>query len=41
MVTMRERAQAVGGHFEVKAVPGGGTQILVRVRPGDRPERRR
>jgi len=31
MVTMRERAQAVGGHFEVKAVPGGGTQILVRV----------
>lgn len=31
MVTMRERAQAVGGHFEVKAVPGGGTQIMVRV----------
>jgi NO-binding membrane sensor protein with MHYT domain/two-component sensor histidine kinase len=31
MVTMRERAQAVGGHFEVEAAPGGGTQIMVRV----------
>jgi signal transduction histidine kinase len=31
MGTMRERVQAVGGHFEVKAVPGGGTQTLVRV----------
>jgi len=31
MVTMRERAQAVGGQLEVKAAPRGGTQILVRV----------
>jgi signal transduction histidine kinase len=31
MVTMRERAQAVGGTFEVRAAPGGGTQIIVRV----------
>ena len=32
MVTMRERAQAVGGHFEVRALPGRGTQLTVRVR---------
>ena len=31
MVTMRERAQAVGGHFEVQALPGLGTQLTVRV----------
>lgn len=31
MVTMRERAQAVGGHFEVRALPGLGTQLKVRV----------
>ena len=31
MVTMRERTQAVGGQFEVRAVPGGGTQVVVRV----------
>jgi signal transduction histidine kinase len=31
MVTMRERAQAVGGSFEVRPAPGGGTQIIVRV----------
>ena len=31
MVTMRERAQAVGGHFEVQALPGRGTQLTVRV----------
>jgi NO-binding membrane sensor protein with MHYT domain/two-component sensor histidine kinase len=31
MVTMRERAQAVGGQLEIKAAPGGGTQILVWV----------
>jgi signal transduction histidine kinase len=31
MVTMRERAQAVGGSFEVRAAPGGGTQIIVRI----------
>ena len=30
MVTMRERAQAVGGHLEVQALPGGGTQLTVR-----------
>src|SRR5260221_9965413 len=31
MGTMRERAQAVGGHFEVQALPGRGTQLTVRV----------
>jgi len=31
MVTMRERAQAVGGRFEVRAVPGEGTRLTVRV----------
>jgi signal transduction histidine kinase len=31
MVTMRERAQAVGGSFEVGALPGRGTQLTVRV----------
>ena len=31
MVTMRERAQAVGGRFEVQALSGRGTQLTVRV----------
>jgi two-component system sensor histidine kinase UhpB len=31
MVTMRERSQAVGGRFEVRALPGRGTQLTVRV----------
>jgi two-component system sensor histidine kinase UhpB len=31
MVTMRERAQAVGGRFEVRALPDLGTQLTVRV----------
>jgi PAS domain S-box-containing protein len=31
MVTMRERAQAVGGRFEVQAQPCPGTRITVRV----------
>ena len=31
MVNMRERAQAVGGDFEVGPAPGGGTRIAVRV----------
>jgi signal transduction histidine kinase len=31
MVTMRERAQAVGGRFEVQALPGRGTHLTVRV----------
>ncbi len=31
IVTMRERAQAVGGRFEVQALPGRGTQLTVRV----------
>jgi len=30
MVTMRERAQAVGGRFEVQALPDRGTQLTVR-----------
>ncbi|HMH19449.1 MAG TPA: transporter substrate-binding domain-containing protein [Burkholderiales bacterium] len=31
MVTMRERAQAVGGRFEIGALPARGTQLTVRV----------
>jgi two-component system sensor histidine kinase UhpB len=31
MVTMRERTQAVGGHFEVKSATGHGTQIVVSI----------
>jgi PAS domain S-box-containing protein len=31
MVTMRERAQAVDGRFEVQALPGRGTQLAVRI----------
>jgi two-component system sensor histidine kinase UhpB len=31
MVTMRERAQAVGGRFEVMPLPGNGTRLTVRV----------
>jgi len=31
MVTMRERSQAVGGKFEVRAVAGGGTRLTVKV----------
>ena len=31
IVTMRERAQAVGGRFIVQALPGRGTQLTVRV----------
>jgi PAS domain S-box-containing protein len=33
MVTMRERAQAVGGSFEISSTPGDGTRLTVRV-PG-------
>jgi signal transduction histidine kinase len=31
MVTMRERSQAVGGRFEVQALPERGTRLTVRV----------
>ncbi len=31
MITMRERAQAVGGSFEVWAPPGHGTRLTVRI----------
>jgi len=31
MVTMRERAQAVGGRFEVRSMPTGGTRLTVQV----------
>src|SRR5581483_7074843 len=34
MVTMRERAQAVGGSFEMRPAPGGGAQIIVRIPHG-------
>jgi PAS domain S-box-containing protein len=30
MVTMRERAQAVGGRFQIESLPCGGTQLTVR-----------
>jgi two-component system sensor histidine kinase UhpB len=30
MVTMRERSQAVGGSFEVRALPGSGTMLTAR-----------
>jgi PAS domain S-box-containing protein len=32
MVTMRERTQAVGGCFEVRTMPRGGTQIAIAIR---------
>lgn len=31
MVTMRERAEAIGGRFEVVTAPGQGTRIIVKV----------
>jgi signal transduction histidine kinase len=31
IVTMRERAQAVGGRFQIESLPGGGTQLTVRI----------
>lgn len=31
MVTMRERTQAVGGRFEVRSAPDGGTRVAVRI----------
>jgi signal transduction histidine kinase len=31
MVTMRERAEAVGGRFAVEALPGRGTRLTVKV----------
>jgi two-component system sensor histidine kinase UhpB len=31
MVTMRERAQAIGGRFQVRTMPGGGTQIAISI----------
>jgi signal transduction histidine kinase len=31
MVTMRERSQAVGGRFSVRAMAGGGTQIGISI----------
>ena len=31
MATMRERAEAVGGTFEVAAAPGAGTRVTVRL----------
>ncbi len=38
MVTMRERAQAVGGRFHVKSLPGGGMQLSVSIpRKSDEP----
>ena len=31
LATMRERAEAVGGDFDVRSHPGGGTRVMVRV----------
>ena len=31
MVTMRERAQAIGGRFQVRAMAGGGTQVAITI----------
>jgi signal transduction histidine kinase len=31
MVIMKERAQAVGGHIEVRTHPGNGTRLSVEV----------
>lgn len=31
IVTMRERTQAVGGHFDIQAVAGRGTHVVVRI----------
>jgi PAS domain S-box-containing protein len=31
MVTMRERTQAVGGYFDIQAVAGRGTRVVVRI----------
>jgi signal transduction histidine kinase len=31
MMTMRERSQAVGGRFELQALPERGTRLSVRV----------
>jgi len=31
MVTMRERSQAVGGRFDVRAVPGRGTRVAISI----------
>ena len=31
MITMRERAQAVGGQFEIEATAGRGTRVVVRI----------
>jgi signal transduction histidine kinase len=31
MVTMRERAQAIGGRFRIESLPGGGTRLTVRI----------
>jgi two-component system sensor histidine kinase UhpB len=31
MVTMRERAQAIGASFVVRTLPGGGTEVAVRI----------
>jgi signal transduction histidine kinase len=32
LISMRERAEAIGGHFQVKSAPGEGTRIMVAVR---------
>jgi signal transduction histidine kinase len=36
LVGMKERAELVGGSFELRSVPGGGTKVVVTVRPGGR-----
>ena len=40
MATMRERAEAVGGAFEIAAVPGEGTRVTVHLPSEPRAARR-
>lgn len=36
LLGMKERAELVGGSFELRSIPGGGTKVVVTVRPGGR-----
>jgi Signal transduction histidine kinase len=36
LVGMKERAELVGGSFELRSIPDGGTKVVVTVRPGGR-----
>ena len=34
LVGMKERAELVGGHFQLRSSPGGGTEVAVTVAAG-------